>query len=153
MRAGTFVPSLNFKYGHFTFWGVWPCPCWYLTHTNRASIIWCSCIKVVNTVWQIRCAETAFFFTDRLIYVAWSGGSTYTMLLVEPPLKKILYWSHSHWPLDMTSCAHGEEVLRQVVRQAVILTVSAVQKSCGCSGLEMTLIFKGSFQENWKVNF
>ena len=95
----------------------------------------------------------SIFFTDRLIYVAWSGGSTYTMLHVEPPLKKILYWSHSHWPLVMTSCAHGEEVLRQVVRQAVILTVSAVQKSCGCSGLVMTLIFKGSFQENWKVNF
>ena len=25
--AGTFVPGLNFRYVHFTFWGVWPCPC------------------------------------------------------------------------------------------------------------------------------
>lgn len=90
-------------------------------------------------------------FFDRLIYVAWSGGSMSSILHAEPTLWMILCWSHSHPPSVMTFCVRGGEALWQAANQTVILTVSTVQRSYGSSGLVTILTYKGLYQQNWKV--
>lgn len=102
-------------------------------------------------------SKTTFFFWlkipffDRLIYVAWSGGSMSSVSHGEPTLWMILCWSHSRRPSVMTFCVHGGGALQQAVYQTVILTVSTVQRSCGSSGLVMIQTYKGLYQQNWKV--
>lgn len=90
-------------------------------------------------------------FFNRLIYVAWSGGSMSSILDAEPTLWMILCWSHSRPPSVMTFCVRGGGALWQAVNQTVILIVSVVQRSYGSSGLVMILTYKGLYQQNWKV--